>query len=150
MRFDSVLVVCTGNVCRSPIGERVLRQRLPTRKIASAGTDAMVNHPADPLASSVASEYGISLEGHAARQLTPKLIKAYDLILVMEKRHIETITRIAPEARGKTLLFAQWLNRRDIPDPYCRDRDVFHHVYRLIDSAGEHWSKKLRRPEGKH
>lgn len=143
MTFDSVLVVCTGNVCRSPIGERLLRRQLPGKFIASAGIAAMADFPADPQALSVAQEYGLSLEGHFARQLTPRLIRDYDLILVMERRHIEAISDTAPEARGRTLLFSQWVDKRDIPDPYRRDREAFHYVYRLLDSAGERWSNKL-------
>ncbi|HDZ1742706.1 TPA: protein tyrosine phosphatase, partial [Klebsiella pneumoniae] len=48
--FDSVLVVCTGNICRSPMGERILQSLLPEKIIKSAGVGALVGHPADPLA----------------------------------------------------------------------------------------------------
>lgn len=47
MTFDNILVICTGNICRSPLGERLLRNKLPTKVINSAGTSAMVDHPAD-------------------------------------------------------------------------------------------------------
>ncbi|WP_446668297.1 arsenate reductase/protein-tyrosine-phosphatase family protein, partial [Klebsiella pneumoniae] len=45
--FDSILIVCTGNICRSPIAERILRSLLPEKRIDSAGTGALVDHPAD-------------------------------------------------------------------------------------------------------
>ncbi len=61
---------------------------------------------------------GLSLEGHLGRQLTPAMARQYDLILVMERIHLEQIGRIAPEVRGKTMLFGHWLNQKDIPDPY--------------------------------
>ncbi len=83
--FDSILIVCTGNICRSPIGERYLRKALPHKKIDSAGTGALVGHAADESAIYISTKHGISLDGHLGRQLTPSLARKYDLILVMEK-----------------------------------------------------------------
>jgi len=61
----------------------------------------------------------------------------------MEKNHIDQIGRIAPEARGKTMLFGHWLQHRDIPDPYRKSEDAFAAVYALIEQAGKHWIEKL-------
>lgn len=83
--INSILVVCVGNICRSPTGERLLKTALHEKNIASAGLGALVDHAADETASSVASEHGVSLEGHAAQQLTSNMCRDYDLILVMEK-----------------------------------------------------------------
>ncbi|HAY4006563.1 TPA: protein tyrosine phosphatase, partial [Escherichia coli] len=116
--FNSILVVCTGNICRSPIGERILKQLLPTMQVDSAGTAALIDHNADNSAIKIAKKHGISLEGHKGKQFTAKLARNYDLILAMEKIHINQIEKIAPEARGKTMLFGHWLENRDIPDPY--------------------------------
>ncbi|HFP9402808.1 TPA: protein tyrosine phosphatase [Raoultella planticola] len=141
--FDSILVVCTGNICRSPIGERYLRNLLPDKKIDSAGTGALVEHAADNSAIKVAQNHGLSLEGHHSRQFTSSLGRQYDLILAMEKSHIEQISRIAPEARGKTMLFGQWIGKRDIPDPYHKSEEAFASVYDLIEQAGKRWAEKL-------
>lgn len=141
--FDSILVVCTGNICRSPIGERFLKNYLPNKKIDSAGTGALVNHIADDSAIKIAALHGISLEGHRGQQFTSILARQYDLILVMEKLHIEQIGRIAPEARGKTMLFGHWINRREIPDPYKKSEEAFRSVYLLIEEAGQRWVDKL-------
>ena len=143
MMFDTILVVCTGNICRSPIGERFLRQVLPNKKIDSAGTSALVEHSADDSAIRIAEKHGISLEGHKGQQLTSKLARQYDLILVMEKCHLEQIGRSAPEVRGKTMLFGQWLNQKDIPDPYRKSDEAFASVYELIEQAGLLWAEKL-------
>ena len=62
----------------------------------------------------------------------------------MEKNHLEQIGRIAPEARGKTMLFGQWLNMREIPDPYRKSDEAFSSVYQLIEQAGLCWAEKLR------
>ncbi|EPZ6063735.1 MULTISPECIES: arsenate reductase/protein-tyrosine-phosphatase family protein [Klebsiella] len=141
--FDTILVVCTGNICRSPIGERFLRQALPNKKIDSAGTSALVEHSADDSAVRIAEKHGISLEGHKGQQFTSKLARQYDLILVMEKCHLEQIGRSAPEVRGKTMLFGQWLNQREIPDPYRKSDEAFASVYELIEQAGLLWAEKL-------
>ncbi|WP_142514865.1 arsenate reductase/protein-tyrosine-phosphatase family protein [Klebsiella huaxiensis] len=141
--FDSILVVCTGNICRSPIGERYLRCALPNKRIDSSGTGALVNHAADISAVNVAKQHGLSLEGHLGRQFTSILARNYDLILVMERSHIEQIGQIAPEARGKTMLFGHWLNQRDIPDPYRKSDEAFLSVYKLIEQAGKLWVQKL-------
>lgn len=141
--FDSILVVCTGNICRSPIGERYLRNLLPDKKIDSAGTGALIEHAADNSAIKVAQIHGLSLEGHLSRQFTSSLGRQYDLILAMEKSHIEHIGNIAPEARGKTMLFGHWLEQRDIPDPYRKSDEAFLSVYKLIEQAGKLWAQKL-------
>ncbi|WP_369789678.1 protein tyrosine phosphatase [Rouxiella sp. WC2420] len=141
--FNSVLIVCTGNICRSPTAERRLRQLLPDMKIDSAGVGALVDHEADQDASFTAEKHGLSLEDHKGRQFNAALARQYDLILVMEQPHIEQVTRQAIEARGKTLLLGHWLEKKEIPDPYRKSREAFEHVYQLIDKACLSWSKKL-------
>ncbi|HBR4986189.1 TPA: protein tyrosine phosphatase [Klebsiella pneumoniae] len=142
--FDSILVVCTGNICRSPIGERFLKQALPEMKISSAGTGALVGHAADSSAIQVAEKKGLSLDGHLAQQFSVSLAREYDLILAMDKTHIEYIGSVAPEIRGKTMLFGHWLNGKEIPDPYRKSEEAFALVYQLIEKAGLFWVKKLK------
>jgi len=141
--FDKILVVCVGNICRSPSGEYLLKSLLPDKKIASAGVGALVGKPADKQACLIAETHGISLEGHQARQLTAELCHDFDLILVMEQKHIGAVTEIAPEARGKTMLFGHWLDKQDIPDPYRQSKEAFEHAYRLIEKSAAAWAKKL-------
>ncbi|HHT1050708.1 TPA: protein tyrosine phosphatase [Raoultella planticola] len=141
--FDSILVVCTGNICRSPIAERILRQRLPEKIVDSAGVGALVDNPADPSASKVAEKYGLSLDNHKGMQFKSSLAKNYDLILVMEQEHLEQVSAIAPEARGKTMLLGHWIDKREIPDPYRKSDEAFDSVYKLIDQACQSWVEKL-------
>ncbi|RTF46872.1 protein tyrosine phosphatase [Serratia marcescens] len=143
--FDSVLVVCVGNICRSPTGERLLQQLIPNKRITSAGIGALVGHAADGTASLVAQEHNLSLEGHVAKQLTKEMCREYSLILVMEKGHIDAVCRLAPEVRGKTMLFAHWLGQRDIPDPYTKSHEAFEFVYRLLAEAAQKWVQALNR-----
>ncbi|CAM6276822.1 protein tyrosine phosphatase [Klebsiella michiganensis] len=141
--FDSILVICTGNICRSPIGERLLRRALPNKKIDSAGVGALVDHAADISATRVAEKNGLSLQGHQGKQFTSTLGRQYDLLLVMEQIHLEQVSRIAPEVRGKTMLFGHWLNGREIPDPYRKSDEAFESVYQLLDQASQSWVAKL-------
>lgn len=141
--FNSILVVCTGNICRSPIGERLLREKLPGLKIDSAGTGALQGYAADDSAIAVALRNNLSLENHQAKQLTSKIARQYDLILVMDKTHMEQIGKIAPEVRGKTMLFGHWMNNKEIPDPYRKSEEAFASVYQLIEQACQLWAEKL-------
>ncbi|HDX8379444.1 protein tyrosine phosphatase [Aeromonas salmonicida] len=141
--FEKILVVCVGNICRSPTGERLLRERLPNRQISSAGVSALVDKPADKVASDVALEHGLSLDGHYARQLTRELCQDADLILVMEKGHISAVTAIDPGARGKTMLFGHWQGECEVPDPYRLSREAYEHVYQLLLRCADGWVKKL-------
>ncbi|HFK4650435.1 protein tyrosine phosphatase [Serratia marcescens] len=143
--FNSVLVVCVGNICRSPTGERLLKEKLPHKKIASAGLSALVGKPADTQAAEVARKHNLSLENHHAQQLTASLCREYDLILVMEKAHVDAVCRLAPEVRGKTMLFAHWLGQQDIPDPYRKSAEAFEFVYSLLAEGAQKWALALNR-----
>ena len=143
MTFDNILVICTGNICRSPLGERLLRNKLPAKVINSAGTSAMVDHPADRSAIKVAEDNGISLEGHKGKQLTREMIRRHELILVMEQYHIEHITKLYPESRGKILLYGHWINQKEIPDPYRKSEEAFISVFKMLELAAEEWTAKL-------
>ncbi len=143
--FNSVLIVCIGNICRSPTGERLLRKYCPQLKIKSAGLGALVGHEADENARLVAGKRDVSLDNHQARQITAEMCRRYDLILVMEKQHINDITKLAPEVRGKTMLFGHWAGQREIPDPYRKSLEAFESVYSLLDDAAQKWANALNR-----
>lgn len=143
--ITSVLVVCVGNICRSPTGERLFKRALPDLDVRSAGLGALVGHPADKTASEVAAAQGLSLEGHEAQQLTAEMCRNVDLILVMEKRHIEQVNRIDPAARGKTMLLGHWLNQKEIADPYRKSREAFEEIYGLLENATQKWVNVLSR-----
>lgn len=101
--------------------------------------------PADSTATDVANQHNLSLEGHEAQQLTSSLCRQYDLILVMEKGHIDGVSRIAPEVRGKTMLFGHWLNQQEIADPYRKSREAFEFVYSQLEQSAQKWAQALNR-----
>ncbi len=142
--FSNILVVCVGNVCRSPTGEQLLKRYLPDKEIHSAGIHALVGKGADLNAINVArAKSNLSLENHTALQLTKELCIKYDLILVMEKKNINPVCHIAPEVRGKIMLFGHWLNEKEITDPYKKSIEVFEFVYDLLDDAAQKWALNL-------
>ncbi len=142
--FDSILIVCVGNICRSPTAERLLQRVLPHKTISSAGIAALTGHAADASAAVVAQQHGVSLEGHSAQQLTRSLCQQHDLILVMEQKHIDAVSRLAPEMRGKTMRYGHWL-QRDIPDPYRQSREAFEFTFELIAEATQAWAQRLNK-----
>lgn len=144
---NSILVVCTGNICRSPVGERLLRQQLPGKRVSSAGIAGLEGCPADAVAQEVARHHGISLDDHVARKLTRSLMQKSDLILVMEPEHLRFIAAVSPEYRGKSLLYGQWLEKKDIPDPYRKSRDAFEYVFRQLGKASHEWARRLGQKE---
>ncbi|MEZ9819996.1 low molecular weight protein-tyrosine-phosphatase [Shewanella sp. 10N.286.45.A1] len=149
--FQKILVVCVGNICRSPFGEHALQHKIPNKTVSSAGIavekSRLVGKPADPTIVELAAKDAFDLSSHKSKQLTKELCIEYDLILVMEKGHIEAVSQISPESRGKTMLLGQWLPAefisKEIPDPYRQSKEAFEHSYRLIDIAVSAWATKL-------
>ncbi|HKN02486.1 MAG TPA: low molecular weight protein-tyrosine-phosphatase Wzb [Buttiauxella sp.] len=146
--FNKILVVCVGNICRSPTAERLLQSYHPELTVRSAGLGALVGKGADVGAIRVAQQHNLSLEGHCAKQVSGKMCREYDLILAMEKRHISAICEMAPEMRGKVMLFGHWDAEREIPDPYRKSHDAFEAVYGLLDLSAQKWANALNAPQG--
>ncbi|MES2908415.1 MAG: low molecular weight protein-tyrosine-phosphatase [Pseudomonadota bacterium] len=143
--FERILVVCVGNICRSPTAELMLRAALPDRDIGSAGLGALVGHDMDKQARLVAEAAGLDCPVHEARQITREMCHAADLILVMEARHREGVTQLCPEARGKTFLLAQGLQPSDIADPYRKSAMVFEQIFKQLQQASQAWVQRLSR-----
>lgn len=139
----SILVVCVGNICRSVAGERMLRAGLPRLEVSSAGLGAVVGAPADPVTARVAAARGLSLEGHAARQLTAKLGAGNDLILAMAPAYRTEIMRRYPQLSGRTLLFDRWTGGSGIRDPYGQPPEVHARVLDKIAAAATAWIARL-------
>ncbi|MCE8025751.1 MULTISPECIES: low molecular weight protein-tyrosine-phosphatase [Halomonadaceae] len=144
--FQRILVVCIGNICRSPVAEAMLRERLPHREFSSAGLGALVGRGVEPTARELAEAEGLDVSAHQARQLTPALLQAADLILVMSDGQRHAVAEMEPAALGKTMLLGRWLDGgkgREIPDPYRKSREAFEHAHELIKQATETWVGKL-------
>ena len=106
--MTAILVVCTGNVCRSPIAEGLLRVALEARlgaeapDVTSAGTMGWAGSGADPNSVAAAAERGVDISGHRARELEPAEIARSALILGMATEHARAVVAEVPEARSRT------------------------------------------------
>ena len=146
MRYESILVLCTGNICRSPMGQVLLDRGLARSghqaRVESAGIGALVDRPADPLAVELMSEQGIDLSGHVARQLTGGMLTGFDLALVMESGQRRFVEKRWPLARGRVHDIGRWSDF-DVPDPYRGTRDDFVTSLRLIERGIDDWLGRL-------
>jgi protein-tyrosine phosphatase len=101
----SVLVVCTGNISRSPMAELLIRDAVGGEAdlvVASAGVHALVGQPMDAAAATVMRELGLDPAGHRARQFEPAMAASADLVLTAERYHLDTVLKQAPSALRRT------------------------------------------------
>jgi len=141
--FDRILVVCTGNICRSPIGEAMLARQFPSRKVQSAGIGALIGHAADPLAIEVAAQTGLELSEHRARQITEVMLRDADLVLVMDRTHSDWLNRRYPQHRGRVHKWLRWQGDRDVVDPYGQPRSIFESVLSDIEIGAGDWIGRI-------
>ncbi|WP_136254418.1 low molecular weight protein-tyrosine-phosphatase [Onishia niordana] len=143
--FERILVVCAGNICRSPVAEAMLRQRCPQKTVSSAGLGALVGQGVEPTARRLAEADGVDVSAHVARQLNQELLQQNDLILVMSDGQRRAVGELSSAALGKTMLLGHWLEHgtKDIPDPYRKSEDAFQHVHGLLKQSVDTWSSKL-------
>jgi protein-tyrosine phosphatase len=131
-------MVCTGNICRSPMAEVLLADRLRKlgleANVSSAGLRAMVGAPADPLAVELMQQRGLDLSAHRGRQLSREIIHASDLVLVMEERQKQLVEGLDASARGRVHRLGR-MGKFDVPDPYRRGSQAFDEALRLIDKG---------------
>ncbi|MDR5814791.1 MULTISPECIES: low molecular weight protein-tyrosine-phosphatase [unclassified Caballeronia] len=139
----SVLMVCEGNICRSPLAAALLAQAMPGIEVGSAGTHALTGQPADPQAVELMRARGIDLSGHVARPASSVLLRRHDLILVMALGQRETLLARHPFARGRVyrLMHAA---QRDVGDPYRQGRAAFEAALTHIESGLREWLGRLR------
>ncbi len=133
-----VLFVCTGNICRSPTAEGVLKEMARKEKLAvhveSRGThDYHVGEPPDARAQQHAKRRGYDLSAQRARHVSKSDFETFDLIVAMDRGHLRMLQRTCPaEHRGKLRLF---LPDRDVPDPYYGGPDGFEQVLDMVEEA---------------
>lgn len=139
----SVLTVCTGNICRSPLAAMALAEASPDLQVSSAGLHAMVGWDMDPEAQEAAAAVGVTVTPHAARQFDTDIGNAADVILVMERHHRNEIVARWPQFTGKTFLLGHFEKGKEIPDPYRMGSALHLRAAELIrDSVGK-WTEQL-------
>jgi protein-tyrosine-phosphatase len=140
-----VLVVCSGNICRSPFGSELLASLQPELIVRSAGLEAGEGACADPMALRTAAAYAVDLRGHAAHALDAEDVRWADLILAMEGHHAARIARRWPEAQAKTWELGHFLPAppHTIEDPWGRSEDFFAQSFERIALGLRRLSEQL-------
>ncbi|WP_454726791.1 MULTISPECIES: low molecular weight protein-tyrosine-phosphatase [Cupriavidus] len=139
----TVLVVCIGNICRSPMAEGLFKQALPDTNVISAGLGALAGQPADPHAVDLMRELGIDISSHRAQQIGRNMATRADLILVMDNAQRQELQRLHPATTGRVFRMGE-LNKFDVPDPYREDRPAFENALRLIQRGVEAWVPRIQ------
>ena len=147
MAFNRIMFVCTGNICRSPMAEYLLKNHagLAQEKyaVSSSGLGALVGHPADPAVRALLEKDGISCSEHIARQINQQMVDDADIILVMENHHRQGLIKKFPQARSKVFLLLHH-EQAGIVDPYTKDLSVFEQVKYDIQRGLDQWVDTLR------
>ncbi|AZG14692.1 low molecular weight phosphotyrosine protein phosphatase [Cupriavidus pauculus] len=138
-----VLVVCVGNLCRSPMAQALLRQALPDLTVWSAGLAAPVGAPADPRACAVAADAGLDLTGHRAEQLTGVRISAANLVLVMDEAQKSALQLRYPMHSGRVFRLGD-RTVGDVADPRGRSRTAFEHAFACLGEGVRDWAPRIR------
>jgi protein-tyrosine phosphatase len=147
-----VLFVCTGNTCRSPMAAAALRDYLgpdaPRVEVSSAGTAAWDGQPVTEASLEVAARDGVDLASHRSRRVTPALLRAADLVLVMERSHLHAVQALGADPR-RTHVLSEWPDAGEsqlpISDPFGASIEAYeecwsrirHHVRRVAPVVQE-------------
>ena len=142
MHFKNILVVCIGNICRSPMAEYLLKQQYPHLDIESAGIAGLDGHSADEKAQLCMHRLSIDMSGHIAKKLNAELIKKADLILVMSNNQQRHLEQTWPFSKGKVFRLGHWQNK-NVSDPYQHDQKFFDDTCELIQQCVTDWKKYI-------
>ena len=134
-----VLLVCTGNTCRSPMaaGElsRALGRDVERVRVESAGTAAWEGQPATEPSVRVAAAAGVDLAAHRSRRVTPAMVRAADVVLVMERGHLAAVRALGADPE-RTHLLSEWPTpgepEMEISDPFGASSEAYEECWRRI------------------
>ena len=154
MKKVAVLIVCTGNICRSPTAEGVMREIAKKRglgervQVESAGThDYHVGEAPDARAQEHAAKRGYDLSAQRASQVTRDDFHGFDYILAMDRGHLRMLRALAPEgSKAKLGLFLEASGKwkgEDVPDPYYGGTAGFEQVLDMVEEAAERWLDRI-------
>jgi protein-tyrosine phosphatase len=139
-----VLVVCEGNICRSPIATALLARDMPHLVVQSAGTHALVGQGANPVALRLMEERGLDISGHVATLITTAHVRAADLVLTMTSAQRGLLEMNYPHAKGKVFRLGE-ADGVDIVDPYLRSPFIFELAMSQIEQGVSRWLEPIAR-----
>ena len=146
-----ILMVCLGNICRSPLAEGILKSKINTNNIFvdSAGTGAWhVGELPDKRSIEVAKNHNIDITNQRARQFTKNDFKNFDVIYVMDKSNYDDVISLAEtksdKEKVKLIMNESNSNITNVPDPYYDSQNGFEKVYNMLDDACTNIANKLK------
>lgn len=139
-----ILIVGYGNICRSPIAERLLANKFPDKTVWSAGLNAVARRRAMPMSQEVARAHGVNLGTHLSEPVTWERCDLAQLILVMDHGLAGDLERQFPPARGKVFRLGE-IGAFDVIDPYCQTRAMFQMAFDQIQHGVADWIPSIRR-----
>lgn len=140
-----ILMVCLGNICRSPLAEGIFRSKLDNSfTVDSAGTgDWHVGEKPDKRSQAVAKNHGIDISQLRARQITYQDFDEFDYIFVMDRANYDNVVSLTKNSAQKQKVKMILEDGKNVPDPYYGEEEDFESVFQLLDSAIDDWVKEL-------
>ncbi|MBS7328048.1 MAG: low molecular weight phosphotyrosine protein phosphatase [Oxalobacter sp.] len=136
-----IMVICLGNICRSPMAEGFLKARLPEAEVASAGLEwATQGWSADDCSVRAMAEHGIDISSHRAQRLTEALLEGVDVVLTMEQDQVGIVRRRFPGFKGEVRRLCEG---SDVEDPYGYPFSFFREVCQQISEGVDVFCKAL-------
>lgn len=142
-----ILMVCLGNICRSPLAEGILKSKLSEDfTVESAGTLENMNPGKSPDSRSVevAKDHGMDISSQRSQKLTAKDLEDYDLIFCMDKKNLEDVKSLATNENQQQKI-SLLIEDGEVPDPFWSEKDAFENVFKLVDEACEKIAAKLKK-----
>ena len=140
-----ILVICTANICRSPMGEYLLKEALKGHavEVDSAGIHGQHGIEADSTVVKILEEQGVTdIRAHKSKPVVSGMSGQYDLYLCMEQHHLNDLTHIIPSVTGRAYLFGHWANQ-EIADPHKLPEAHYRLAHEQITKATQDWLEKL-------
>ena len=133
-----IVIVCTGNTCRSPIAEALIKKKFPDEDVISRGLYVALPSGPSKNACEIMNEKGLDIRAHISCQLDEKDVEEADVLLTMTKSQKEKIIRVIPEAKGKVYTLCEYVGiEGDITDPFGGNLEAYRKCAAIIEKCVE-------------
>ena len=142
----NILMVCLGNICRSPLAQGILESKVDPKKVDvdSAGTEAYhIGKAPDPRSIEIAKKNGIIIQNQKARQFHKNEFSFFSKIYVMDQSNYKKVIALAETDQDKEKVQLILEDQNEVPDPYYGGEDGFKHCFELLDNACDRILKSL-------